>query len=121
MKSIKNVDPGLLESIYESCLELELHQQGLKLNRQLPVALKYKSGDLEKVVYLDLLVEDKIIIEIKAVETLLPVFDAQLISYLKLAGKKLGLLVNFNVPLIKHGIKRFVNGWSDIPVLNFVP
>lgn len=106
----RHLGPGLLESVYENCLEIELKHRGIKTDRQVPVPLKYKNVDLEKEFYIDLLVEDKIIIEIKAVETLIPVFEAQLLSYLKLADKRLGFLVNFNVPLIKYGIRRFVNG-----------
>ncbi|MCA0445607.1 MAG: GxxExxY protein [Bacteroidetes bacterium] len=106
----RNIGPGLLESVYENCLEIELKHRGIKTDRQVPVPLKYKNVDLEKEFYIDLLVEDKIVIEIKAVETMIPVFEAQLLSYLKLADKRLGFLVNFNVPLIKYGIRRFVNG-----------
>lgn len=106
----RHLGPGLLESVYENCLEIELKHRGIKTDRQVPVPLKYKNVDLEKEFYIDLLVEDKIIIEIKAVETMIPVFEAQLLSYLKLADKRLGFLVNFNVPLIKYGIHRFVNG-----------
>lgn len=106
----RHLGPGLLESVYENCLEIELKHRGIKTDRQVPVPLKYKNLDLEKEFYIDLLVEDKIIIEIKAVETMIPVFEAQLLSYLKLADKRLGFLVNFNVPLIKYGVRRFVNG-----------
>jgi len=106
----RHLGPGLLESVYENCLEIELKHRGIKTDRQVPVPLKYKNVDLEKEFYIDLLVEDKIVIEIKAVETMIPVFEAQLLSYLKLADKRLGFLVNFNVPLIKYGIRRFVNG-----------
>lgn len=103
--------PGLLESVYELCLMKELQIRGVKVQNQVPVPLIYKGFELSKEFRIDLLVEDDIIIELKLSESLHPVFEAQLISYLKLSNKKLGFLVNFNVPLLKDGFKRYVNNF----------
>ncbi|KOH43973.1 hypothetical protein NC99_31890 [Sunxiuqinia dokdonensis] len=103
--------PGLLESVYELCLLKELQIRGIKASNQVPVPLFYKSENLNKDFRIDLLVENEIIIELKAVDYILPVHEAQIISYLKLTGKKLGLLINFNVPLLKDGFKRYVNNF----------
>ena len=103
--------PGLLESVYQICLIKELKNKGLKVDSQVMVPVVYKGEILSKDFYVDILVEDEIVIELKAVEVLLPVHEAQLISYLKLADKRLGFLINFNVDLIKNGIKRRINGY----------
>jgi len=105
----KIMGPGLLESVYELCLMKELQLRGLKVQRQVPIPLIYKGYELSKEYVIDLLVEDEIIVELKAVDVMLPIYDAQLISYLKLADKKVGLLINFNVAVLKDGFKRFVN------------
>jgi GxxExxY protein len=89
--------PGLLESTYETCLEYELLDKGLKVERQKPLPVVYKDIKLNAGYRIDLLVEDKIIVEIKSVEAITPIFEAQLLTYLKLADKKLGLLINFNI------------------------
>lgn len=107
----KEMGPELLESVYESCLIQELEFRSIKVKSQVFLPLYYKGVELNKDFRLDLLVEDEIIIEIKAVEAILPVHEAQIISYLKLADKKLGFLINFNVPLIKDGFRRFINGY----------
>ena len=99
---------GLLESIYERCLCLELESRGLKVQRQVHVPIVYLGQSIEQGLRLDLLVEENVIVEVKAVETMHQVFRSQLITYLKLAKKRLGFLVNFNVPLIKDGIQRFI-------------
>jgi len=109
----RNLGPGLLESVYEVCLEQELISAGLKVSRQVPVPIIYKGVKMEKAFYIDLLVEEEIIIELKVVEKVLPVHEAQLISYLKLADKRLGFLMNFNAPLMKNGIKRRINGFLE--------
>ena len=101
----------MLESVYELCLAKELGIRSIKYERQVFLPLYYRGEDLNKEFRIDLLVEDEIIIEIKAVEFLLPVHEAQIISYLKLADKKLGFLINFNVPLLKNGFRRFVNNF----------
>lgn len=100
--------PGLLESIYQSCMVRELLSRGIKVIPQHQVPLVYQGETLSDRLVIDLLVEDKIIVELKAVEALLPVHQAQLISYMKLSNVRLGFLINFNVPMIKSGIKRFV-------------
>jgi GxxExxY protein len=105
----KELGPGLLESIYELCLVKELKNRELKVSSQVLIPLVYKGEIISKDFKLDLLVEDAIIIEIKAVAVLLPVHEAQIISYLKLADKRLGLLINFNESLLKKGFHRFVN------------
>jgi GxxExxY protein len=105
--------PGLLESAYEECLCYELSQTGIKFERQKPLPVHYKDVNLDCGYRLDLVVEDKIIIELKAVEGLLPVHEAQLLTYLKLSGLTLGLLINFNVAMLKHGIKRIANNFQD--------
>ena len=105
----KTLGPGLLESAYEACLVMELIIRGFKVERQKALPVFYKGKKLDVGYRLDLLVENEIIIELKAVEKLLPIHEAQLISYLKLSDKRLGYLINFNVTLIKNGIKRKVN------------
>ena len=107
----KEMGPGLLESVYEYCLLAELRSRGIKAEGQVYLPLYYKGEELNKDFRLDILVEDEVIIEIKAVDLLLPVHEAQIISYLKLADKWLGFLINFNVVLLKDGFKRFVNGY----------
>lgn len=102
--------PGLLESAYEECVCYELRQQGLAFARQVPLPLVYKGVHLECGYRLDILVEGLVLIELKTVDQLLPIHEAQLLTYLKLKGLWLGLLVNFNVPVLKSGIKRMVNG-----------
>lgn len=99
---------GLLESAYEACLAYELTLRGLKVEEQKPIPLVYKEVHLEVGYRLDLLVENAVIVEVKAVEQLAPVHEAQLLSYLKLSGKRLGLLINFNVPVLRDGIRRMV-------------
>jgi GxxExxY protein len=103
--------PGLLEAVYQHCMVRELKLRGLSVSQNAVVPLSYKGESLNKDYIIDLLVEDQIIIELKAVEGLLPIHEAQLLSYLKLANKQLGFLINFNVPLIKQGVRRFVNGF----------
>jgi GxxExxY protein len=99
--------PGLLESVYEACLKHELSDRGITVAEQIPVGVQYKSLALDVGFRIDLLVAETVVIEVKAVERLLPVHDAQLLTYLKLARKRLGFLINFNVPKIKEGIRRF--------------
>jgi len=107
----KEMGPGLLESVYEVCLCEELSSRGINVQQQVILPLYYKGKLLEKEFRIDMLVENKIIIEVKAVEVTLPVHQAQIISYLKMADKQLGLLINFNVPLLKDGFHRFVNNF----------
>lgn len=105
----KEMGPGLLESVYQHCMVRELRERKLDVEVAVPVSLIYKGKNLNKDYIIDLLVEKEILIELKAVEGILPIHEAQVISYLKLANKKIGLLINFNVRLLKHGFKRFVN------------
>ena len=106
----KALGPGLLESTYEACLYHELNLQGIQIQRQVPLPIKYKGLELEIGYRLDLLIEDLIIVELKAVECIEPIHEAQLMTYLRLTGLWLGLLLNFNVPVLRHGIKRIVLG-----------
>ena len=105
----KELGPGLLERVYEVCLAHEINKAGLDVKRQIDIPIVYDGIEFSEGLRLDLLVEDCIIVEIKAVETINPVWQAQIISHLKLLNKDLGFLINFNVPLIKSGIKRFIN------------
>ena len=98
--------PGLLESVYEICLVQEMEDRGLKVANQVDLPLYYKGRLTDKKFRIDLLVEDEIVVELKAMEAILPIHEAQLLTYLKLTNKKLGLLINFNVPLLKQGILR---------------
>lgn len=103
----KTLGPGLLEKIYESCMEYELKKQGLEVTRQITIPIEYDGLKFDEGLRLDLYVEKKVIIELKAVEEFNPVWTAQLLSYMKLLKCNLGYLINFNVPLIKQGIKRY--------------
>ncbi len=105
----RELGPGLLENIYEKCLCIELASKNLKYSNQVALPVFYKGKDIGLDYRLDILVEDSIIIELKSVEKMNPVYKAQLLTYLKLSNNKLGFLVNFNVPLIKDGIKRIIN------------
>ena len=99
--------PGYLESIYEEALSVELELQTIPFNRQVPYCLQYKEKEIGEG-RLDLLIENQLVVELKAVDSLAPIHSAQVISYLKATGKTLGLLINFNVPVLKNGIKRIV-------------
>jgi len=104
----KHLGPGLLESAYEECLCHELALQGIEFQRQQPVPVVYKNRQLDCGFRIDLTVQDDLIVEIKAVEKLLPIHEAQLLTYMKLTGINTGLLINFNVRLLKTGVRRFV-------------
>lgn len=105
----RNLGPGLLESAYEECLCFELNQAGLKYERQVSLPVIYKGIKLECGYRMDIIVENSVIVELKTVEKILPVHEAQLLSYLKLYNKKVGLLLNFHVSILKNGLKRMVN------------
>ena len=107
----KIMGPGLLESVYEICLMKEFELRNIHARNQVVIPLIYKGYELSKELKIDILVEDEIILELKSSEILHPVYEAQIISYLKLANKKLGFLINFNVPLLKDGFKRYVNNF----------
>src|SRR5690349_7581292 len=99
----KELGPGLLESIYEVCFKKLLRREGLKADCQVMLPVNFQGEMLDKVFFIDILVENEIVVELKAVDTVLPIHETQLVSYLKLSGKKLGLLINFNVVLLKEG------------------
>lgn len=101
--------PGLLESVYHECLFFELANKGLKVEKEKPIGINYGDVSLNRGYRIDMLVENKVVVEIKAVDCILPIHIAQTLTYLKLGDYKLGLLLNFNVVLLKHGIKRLVN------------
>ena len=105
----KELGPGLLEKVYEACLVYEITKAGFEVKRQMEVPIIYDGVTLKEYLRLDIIVENSIIIEVKAVDIVNPVWNAQIISHLKLTNNELGFLINFNVPLIKNGIKRFIN------------
>jgi GxxExxY protein len=105
--------PGLIESVYEECLCYELSQRGLSFHRQVEMPIGYKGIKLSCGLRMDVVVEDAVVLELKTVEQLLPVHSAQLLTYLKLSGKKVGLLINFNERVLTHGLKRLVNHFPE--------
>ncbi len=105
--------PGLLESAYEACLVFELTQSGIKVERQKSLPVIYREVKLDAGYRLDIVVEDGVIVEVKSVEKLEPIHKVQLLSYLKLSGLKVGLLINFNVMILKNGVTRVVNNFPD--------
>lgn len=105
----RTLGPGLLESAYQECLFYELTESGLLVQKEIPLPIIYKKIKINHGYRLDLLVENKVVIEIKTVETLMEVHSAQVLTYIRLGNYKLGLLINFDVPLLKTGIKRFIN------------
>jgi len=109
----RQLGPGLLESTYEACLVYELCQRNMNYIQQKPLPVVYKGIKLDCGYRLDLLVEEKVIVEIKSAENILPIHKAQLLSYLKLSGCKLGLIINYNVEQLKKGVQRVVNNFPD--------
>ena len=109
----KTLGPGLLESVYERVLAYELDGRGLRIQRQVPIPIVYESITFDEGFRADLIVEDKVIVELKSVETVAPVHKKQLLTYLRLADKRLGLLVNFGSEFIRDGITRVVNGLKE--------
>lgn len=109
----KQLGPGLLESVYEICLCKELLNHNIHFQRQVYLPVMYKNEQLDADFRIDILVEDEILIELKAVEILLPVHHAQILTYLKLYNKRLGLLINFNTPKLVDGFKRIINGYEN--------
>ena len=105
----RELGPGLLESAYEACLAHELRRRGFEVQQQVLLPIVYDGVRIDAGYRIDLLVNDTVVIELKAVEVMHPVYEAQIISYLKLNGKSVGLLINFHVPRLRSGIKRFVN------------
>ena len=109
IKVHRALGPGLLESTYQACVAHELRKRGMKVDCEIPQPVEYNGLQIETGYRLDMLVEDKVIIENKAVEKLLPIHEAQLLTYLRLRNCPLGFLINWHVPLIKYGFKRMVN------------
>ncbi len=109
----RTLGPGLLESAYEACVAFDLGEVGLSVERQKALPIRYKGVSLDCGYRLDLLVEKEVIVELKSVEKILPIHKAQLMSYLKLSGCKVGLLINFNVEVLKDGIVRIVNNFPE--------
>lgn len=116
----RDLGPGLLESAYETCLAFELVERGLKVEQQKPLPVVYREVKLDCGYRLDLLVEEAVIVEVKAVDRLAPIHQAQLLSYLRLSGYKVGLLINFNVKVLKNGIRRVVNNFPDASAFSAV-
>ncbi len=108
IKVHRSLGPGLLESAYEKCLYYELSKSNLKVEMQKPMPLVYDNVRLDAGYRIDLLIEDMVIIELKAVESVHNIHHAQVLTYMKLSGCRVGLIINFNVPLLKNGIKRFI-------------
>lgn len=105
----RNLGPGLLESAYESCLSWELRQRGLDVQNQVPVPIHYKGITLDEGYRIDLLVEGKLLLELKSIDKMQPIHTGQVLTYLKMTGLKMALILNFNVLLMRSGIKRIVN------------
>ncbi len=111
----RDLGPGLLESAYETCLAFELLERDLKVEQQKPLPVVYREVKLDCGYRLDLLVEEAVIVEVKAIDRLAPIHKAQMLSYLRLSGCVVGLLINFNVKVLKDGIRRVVNDFPDSP------
>ena len=109
----KALGPGLLESIYQDCMAVELGLRAIPFQGQTPVHLRYKGHEVGADLRVDLLVGGKVGVELKATDSLLPVHEAQLLTYLRLTGCRVGLLINFNVPVLKQGVRRMVNQYDD--------
>lgn len=110
----KNLGPGLLESVYNTCLALEFESIGLRFTKEQDIPLIYKNCKIDRFLRLDFLVENEVVLELKSLEKVLPLHEAQLLTYLRLTGKQIGLLINFNVPLLKNGIYRRVLGGTVV-------
>jgi GxxExxY protein len=104
----KRLGPGLLERVYQECLGIEFIEKSIEFEAEKQVTIRYRDNEIESAFRIDFLVENACIVELKAVECILPVHEAQILTYMKLTGIKYGLLLNFNVPLLKDGVKRFV-------------
>ncbi len=116
----RELGPGLLESVYEECLRVELEAMGLKVKTEVDLPLLYKGRDTGKQFRIDMLVEDMFIVELKAVELFKPLHDVQLVTYMKLADIHMGLLINFNVPVLKEGIRRKINGRFESTGISYI-
>jgi len=100
--------PGLLESAYEHCMAFELQRSGRRVRRQVALPIVYEGTKLDAGYRIDLMIDERVIVEIKSIEALAPIHDAQILTYLRLSGRRLGFLINFNVALFKEGVKRFI-------------
>ena len=109
----RTLGPGLLESVYEAALAFELRDRGLQVQRQVPIPVRYRTVIFDEGLRADLVVETKVIVELKSVERIAPVHPKQLLTHLRLADRRLGLLINFNVELLRDGIKRVVNDLQE--------
>jgi GxxExxY protein len=118
MKVHTSLGPGLLESAYEACLMRELRKRGLRVDSQVPISVEYDGETLDVGYRTDLLVEGIVLVELKSIETVLPIHKAQLLSYLRLSGKQVGLLINFNVEHLRDGIKRVISSRPKFSVLS---
>jgi len=107
----RELGPGLLESAYQACLAFELRDRGLHVETEVPLPVVYRKVQLDVGYRIDLLIENQVVVEIKSVDSLMSIHQAQILSYLKMSDKRLGLLINFNVTLLKDGIKRLVNNF----------
>ncbi|HXB74832.1 MAG TPA: GxxExxY protein [Candidatus Acidoferrales bacterium] len=116
----RHLGPGLLETAYEECLCYELSRRAVQFQRQVALPVYYKGLKLDCGYKLDLVVEDSVVVELKAIEELLPVHSAQLLTYLKSSGKRVGILINFNVPVLTKGLKRMVNHYIESPMADSV-
>jgi GxxExxY protein len=110
----KNLGPGLLETVYGICLGTELENLGLHYQKEVAIPLLYKNQKINQFFRIDFVIENEIILELKSVETILPIHEAQILTYLRLSGKQVGLLVNFNVPLLKTGIRRYIGATAQL-------
>jgi GxxExxY protein len=110
----RTLGPGLFESVYQQCMEIELRRRGARIESQRPVRIEYKGEGVEGEAFrADLLVEDAVVVELKSVEAIRPVHEKQLMTYLRLMDKRLGLLINFNEAVLRRGIRRIANGLDD--------
>ena len=124
MKIHTKLGPGLLESAYRACMCHELKKASLEVQSETVLPITYDGVSLDIGYRVDLLVEDVVLVELKAVSKILPLHEAQILSYLKLSGKPIGLLINFHVPHLREGIKRYVNNaapWADIKAAGLIP
>ena len=111
----KQLGPGLLESVYQKCMDIELKERGLRVGTEMSICVNYKGHEISDNAFrIDLIVEDAIVVELKSVEEIKPVHKKQLLTYLRLTGKQLGLLINFNEALLRDGIIRIANNYSTI-------
>ena len=117
----KLLGPGLLENVYEECLGREFHDAGIKFQRQLELPVKYKGSVLDCAYRLDFLVEESLVVEIKSVNFLQPIHEAQMLTYLRLGKWNLGLLINFNMPVLKDGVQRIVLNYPESTSASSVP